>query len=552
MKTTHKLLALALISCGGLFAQAPAPVAVYNPASYTKPNYPNAGIAQGSIFVVYGTNLGPGTLAQAQSLPLPTTTGVGGTTVQITVGGTTVTAPMVYSLATQIAGVVPSSVPVGTGTLTVTFNGQSGSLPIQVVKSNFGISTINQTGGGPAVVTFPNYSVVTTTNSAKPGDTLLLWGTGLGPITGSDADVPAGGNLDAPVQVFVGGVAATVTYHGRSADPGLDQINFVVPPGVTGCYVTVVVQTGNTVSNNPTISISPNGGPCSDANGISLSSPAISSALAANGHINIGSVLLIEESFNISLFGQSINTTTTGASATFTRFTAAQLATTPSLFGIPSVGSCTVSTFNGTNPSNPAAAHALGLDAGTAISLTPPSGSAISLTQSGGDKGVYTAPSKALASLATGTYMISGSGGADVGAFNTTLNLTAPLTWTNKTQITTTSTGLPGTVNRSGTPATTLTWSGGDPNAFAVIAGFSTGGTGSNSLGGFFLCIAPISAQQFTVPSSAMLALPPTATDGIGVLMLGSTTTPQMFTANGLDFGFAAASTISGSSVVYQ
>lgn len=552
MTTSHKVLALALIACGGLFAQAPAPAAAYNPASYTKPNYPNAGIAQGSIFVVYGSNLGPTTLTQAQSLPLPTTTGVGGTSVQIAVGGTTVAAPMIYSLASQIAGIVPSSVPVGTGTLTVAFNGQSGSLPIQVVKSNFGISTIDQTGAGPAVATFPDYTVATTTNSAKPGDTLLLWGTGLGPITGSDADVPNVVDLGTPVQVFVGGVAATVTYRGRSADPGLDQINFVVPPGVAGCYVSVVVQTESTVSNNPTISIGPNGGPCSDANGISLSSPSVSSALAANGHVNIGSVLLTEESFNLSLFGQSINTTTTGASATFTRFTAAQLAATPSLFGIPSVGSCTVSTFSGTNPSNPAAAHALGLDAGSAISVTPPAGNAVSLTESGGVTGVYALAPKALTSLATGTYMISGSGGADVGAFNTTLNLAAPLTWTNKTQITTTTTGLTGTVNRSGSPVTTLTWSGGDPNAFAVIAGFSTEGTGSNSLGGFFLCIAPISAQQFTVPASAMLALPPTPTDGIGVLMLGSTTTPQTFTANGLDFGFAAASALSGTSVVYQ
>src|SRR5579862_3843380 len=139
MKAFYELpIALLITSCG-LFAQAPAPAAVLNPASNIPAGLPNSGIAQGSIFVVYGTNLGPANIAQPSALPLPNS--LGGTSISVTVGGTTVNAPLIYSLNSQVAGVLPSSTPTGTGTLTVTYNGANGTTPIQVVQTNFGIST---------------------------------------------------------------------------------------------------------------------------------------------------------------------------------------------------------------------------------------------------------------------------------------------------------------------------------------------------------------------------------------------------------------------------
>ena len=96
MRALYQLPVAVFITSCAVFAQAPAPAAVFNPASNIPAGLPNSGIAQGSIFVVYGKNLGPVALTQAQSLPLPTT-GVGTTTVQIAVGGVTVPAPMIYS-----------------------------------------------------------------------------------------------------------------------------------------------------------------------------------------------------------------------------------------------------------------------------------------------------------------------------------------------------------------------------------------------------------------------------------------------------------------------
>src|SRR3990172_10846387 len=107
-------------------AQQPSIAAdgIRNGASYALSGMPNAGIAQGSIFVIFGSNLGPASLVQVSSFPLPTFEGLAGTSVKVSVGGTTVDAIMLYTVATQVAAVLPSSTPLGTGTVTVTYNGQ--------------------------------------------------------------------------------------------------------------------------------------------------------------------------------------------------------------------------------------------------------------------------------------------------------------------------------------------------------------------------------------------------------------------------------------------
>lgn len=98
-----------------------------------------AGIAQGAVFVVFGQQPGPAQLVQVSSYPLPTSQGLAGTSIRITVAGTSVDAIMLYTLATQVAAVVPSNTPVGTRTFTVTYNGQaSAPAPITVVPSSFG------------------------------------------------------------------------------------------------------------------------------------------------------------------------------------------------------------------------------------------------------------------------------------------------------------------------------------------------------------------------------------------------------------------------------
>ena len=73
----------------------------------------------------------------------------------------------------------------------------------------------------------PVNSLVT---AAHPGQVLTLWGTGLGAVSGKEADGPLPGNLDVPVNVYVGTKLVTPTYKGRSGCcAGIDQVVFTVP-----------------------------------------------------------------------------------------------------------------------------------------------------------------------------------------------------------------------------------------------------------------------------------------------------------------------------------
>ncbi len=179
-------------------------------SSTTVAGLPNSGIAQGSIFTVYGTGLGPATIAEDPN-PFQDTT-VSGTSMTVTAGGQTVKVPMYYTSATQVSGLLPSNTPVGAGTLTVSYNGQAGNAqPINVVQNNLGIFTVSENGQGVGIVTYADYSYVTSTKAANPGDTLILWATGLGPVSGNDLSPSVlGVNMPSiPLTLWLGGVQAT-------------------------------------------------------------------------------------------------------------------------------------------------------------------------------------------------------------------------------------------------------------------------------------------------------------------------------------------------------
>ena len=129
---------------------------VVNGASYAGPASSGANtlIAPGSIFVIFGKGMGPGSLVSAAALPLPTSLpDANGTSVKVATGTTTVNAFMVYTSATQVAAILPSNTPVGVANVTVTYAGQtSAPQKISVVPSNFGVFTRNSAGHGPAIV----------------------------------------------------------------------------------------------------------------------------------------------------------------------------------------------------------------------------------------------------------------------------------------------------------------------------------------------------------------------------------------------------------------
>lgn len=114
---------LSLITCSPALAQTPTVSTVVNAASNLLPGLPNAGIAQGALMILYGTALGPPTLASISAYPLPMI--LAGTSFRITIAGRNSDAFLYYTLANQVAAIMPSNTSAGTGTVTVTYNGRS-------------------------------------------------------------------------------------------------------------------------------------------------------------------------------------------------------------------------------------------------------------------------------------------------------------------------------------------------------------------------------------------------------------------------------------------
>jgi uncharacterized protein (TIGR03437 family) len=504
--TARKALLGFVLMAGTLGAQNPSFTGVVNAASEIPPGMPNYGIAQGSVFVIYGSNMGPAALVSA-TLPLPTLPGLEGTSITITVGNTAVQAPIVYTSAAQVAAIMPSTTPVGAGILQLTYNGNSGSIAVTVVATNFGVSTVNYSGSGAAVVTFANNQLVTNTNSAAPGDELVMWGTGLGPLPAGQSDTTgaAGGNLPTSILVFVGQVEATILYQGRTPTAvGLDQINFKVPQGAPlGCNIAVTVLTNGSTgvtSNSPTISLAASDGlPCSDPTQI------IPTSYLSRNSVKVAYAKLKQgANLNVSPGNPPSTSTTTSAkaSAAFFQFSQAQLMSQFSSANTePTLGTCLTGIVPGSG-SNSGAPIATYLNGGTTVTLTPPSGPALMLPmESQGGEIIYQ-DQNLTPPIPSGTWGFSNSGGADVSPLNFNFPVAAQVTWTNEVALATGN-----AIPRS--KALTITWTGGDANGFVDILGQAQIGPSQNPTFTFYFdCSAPTAAGQFIIYPSTLLAMP--------------------------------------------
>jgi uncharacterized protein (TIGR03437 family) len=495
MLTSQKLSLALVLAAATLAAQNPLLNQVVNAASGTPPGLPNSAIAQGSLFLIWGVGLGPGSI-QIAAPPLPAT--LAGTSITVTVNGTTLTAPMYYTEYGQAVAVMPSSTPVGTGNLSLTYNGHTGSIPVTVVPASFGISNAvddSDSGSGGyglqyrAVVTFPNYQYVSLTNTAKPGDTLTIWGTGLGPTPNNGGDTASGpaANIGSAPLVFVGGIPSpSVTYWGRSPNslPGLDQINFVVPSNAPlGCGVSIVVQTASPVmvSNAPTVSLAAtDGATCSDPTQI----------VPPNVNKSASKVMFISLYQDITTDPNG-TTITSHAARVFVEQLPQVLAVTTALGVRPSLGNCYTG-YSGSGGVDFLPGTLL--DAGTSITLTPPSGNAFVIAYLGSGFGYYaTNFSSSSTALPSGTWTFSnGAGGSGVGPLNFPFQVPQQVTWTNQATVSSSP------IDRAS--PLTITWSGGDSNGYVHIVGLA----GSVD----FECSAPALAGQFTIPSSILLSMP--------------------------------------------
>jgi uncharacterized protein (TIGR03437 family) len=529
-------------------------------------------IAQGSIFVVLGTNLGGGAVVLNTALPIKTTLGNASIRLAPVSGGAAVDAFMIYTTQNQLAGLLPSTAAVGDYNLTVTYNGAtSGSARVSVVASTFGIVSADSSGTGQAQAQEYRSSTLIDLNRpasgtlgsftlapARPGQVMVLWGTGLGADAPSDSAGGTSGDKtnSSNVRVIVGSQEVVPVYAGRSSGlPGTDQINFTLPSNVDiGCFVPVSVRAGNVVSNVLTIATAANG-----AN--ACAHPSLSEAqltkISQGGTLTLGTLALSKQTISIGgvpILG-SIDTTSEIASGSFASYSIGNLSSFGSTQGASAVGQCVVTRRLSTQDQLLAATLPPNLlDAGAQLTLNGPNANNTAVPR-GADKSY----SKSLATpglpggipglpggggstavIAAGAYTMAGTGGADVGAFTARLNMPAPIVWSNKASIT--------DINRSA--SVTPTWTGAGNNIVAIIglAGKQAGGTATAPIydTGFFVCLANGSAGSFTVPASILTQLPATTgsiLDGSGLSFFGL----QMVTDPSQSGTFTAPLTAGGS-----
>ncbi|MBZ5607986.1 MAG: hypothetical protein LAP38_07010 [Acidobacteriia bacterium] len=519
----------ALLFLGASLAAEAAPVikAIQNAASNIPTGQP---IGVGGIFVIKGSGLGPADISIASS-PFQNTT-LSGTSVQVTVGSTTVDALMYYTSDQQVAALLPSNTPTGSGTFKVTYNGQSGSGGHGIGVSTLGIFTIDSTGTGPGIVTFPDYSLVsaakanpcggpnTACGAANPGDVLILWATGLGPVPKDDSSSLGQNMTNISLSLFVGGVKAEVSYQGRSGCCiGEDQIVFKVPDNAPlGCSVPLIVQVGGGISNSVWMPVAKGSRDCTPVNA-ALASVPVEQAVMSGTSINIADITLSHELTAAAppVFRDHVNF----EFFTILRFPPATQPFFVSWIDSQPDGTCYVVPFNTDIEPPLSDSDLVGLDGGTTFTITGPNGS----TQvTGGEAGgVGETISATGAFLVPGTYTIKGNGGADIGPFTATTTFPQVPKLTSPTDN--------ASVTRSN--GMTVTWNGGEPNGSVRIV-VSSAFDNSFTAGRQAFCKAPAKAGTFAVPPYIMTALP---VGNFGGIVLQPAPAAVPFTASGVPLG---------------
>src|SRR5260370_23064658 len=210
----------------GLFVSIPISLAaqtaifphgIVNAATYTPAGLPGGGVGRGSIFSIFGTNIGPATPVQVSAFPIQPA--LAGVSIQVTQGSTSVAALPLYVSAGQINALMPSNTPLGLVSVRVTFNNaRSNPSTVRVVNSSFAFFSAGASGIGPGAfqnfVANDNQPLNSPRLTAQPGQVITAYGTGLGPVSGADNVAPTPGNLPTPVKLTVGGQSAKALYIG--------------------------------------------------------------------------------------------------------------------------------------------------------------------------------------------------------------------------------------------------------------------------------------------------------------------------------------------------
>jgi uncharacterized protein (TIGR03437 family) len=378
--------------------------------------------------------------------------GVEGISARITVGRTTVNANILSNDLVRFRAMLPANTPLGDGTMTVTANGAtSGEARIRILPRRFSLYAIP-----PGEVYWPrtvadaqiraadgSLTAMSLKRSARPGEILLLSGTGMGLESPDDLDV------------IVGNQRATILSAGPSSlRAGVDEIAVEVPQGTEGCFVPLWVRFLNTGDTDQLgVAISSSGGGCTDLPREVVETPDAERAL------NLG---VINLSTRVAVFGRGPYVSTPPG--------------TCRLGGAPA-GEIDFSYYDFNRDS-----------AGEALRVETPAGieqwswSPWATGYTAADSGLLRVP-------ASGEYRVdNGAGSGKVGPFQASVQvLPVSFLWTNQ--------DMPSAIRHGEDLA--VTWEGGDAAGSGVIYGQVSGSTFQIA----FQCVARADKRSFTIPS---------------------------------------------------
>jgi uncharacterized protein (TIGR03437 family) len=241
-------------------ALCPPPVPVFSSTGVTNGASFIAGAAAGSILSLFGSDLTEATgIVTAGVLPLPTQlSGVSVTANDIAaplfaVAGAGGQEQINFQMPWEVAGQTSVAIEVRNGTLV--------SAPVQVnlLETHPGVFTVDGTTG--AILHGTTSALVTGSNPALPGEIVILYATGLGPVsfppaTGAAALADPLSLTTLTSSVTVDGIPATVRFSGLAPGfVGLYQINVELPAGVSSGSRDLVVESGGRTSKPVKIAI---------------------------------------------------------------------------------------------------------------------------------------------------------------------------------------------------------------------------------------------------------------------------------------------------------
>jgi len=431
MSLRRCLLVAAMLPLGSVWAQRPTITSIDNAASYYQPpqdnSTPGLGVAAGSIIAIFGNNLSSKTVS-AHGFPLSTR--FGDTSVRI--GGVEV--PLFYVSPSQVNAMVPTSFTIKTfekdefrALPVVVQTGSMASDPftLRVTQYGLGIFTLDASGCGPGLVYQTaqdgTVSLNSPDNSADPGKTVItVLGTGAGWARGNlppdgepsppDGLVTAGGpeaflaEMDRPYYFLV---YDFFTHHrdpnssgGRAPGlVGVDQVTFTLPEDTPeGCAIPIRMVSTHYMSQNATISVRRGGGQCVDP-------PAESVGL-----------LTWEQTRSSGLEPESLS------SELRVEFLSAGGMKLPTRDTIPQIVGDGPKWVGLEGPSCPLPAETR-LDGGAITAQGPDWGPVTARPDS---SNVYHIPLPPGA-IHEGTFVVKGAGGKEVGAFESSVTIPAPI-----------------------------------------------------------------------------------------------------------------------------